>query len=78
MNTLQEQVMELCSKTFKADKKSLTLETKFVDDMGADSLDLVEFALSLEDEYHIEVPEREIEKIKTIGDVIRLLEKHSK
>jgi acyl carrier protein len=78
MNTLQEQVFDLCAKTFKADKKSLTLETKFIDDMGADSLDLVEFSLSLEDEYRIEVPESEIQNIKTIGDVIRLLEKQSK
>lgn len=54
----------------------INLNSSFQDDLGLDSLDLVEFALAVEDEFNINVPDKEITDIKTIGDVVRLIEKN--
>lgn len=48
----------------------VTMETTFIDDLGADSLDIVELIMALEEEFDIEVPEVEAEKIITVGDVV--------
>lgn len=54
----------------------INLNSSFQDDLGLDSLDLVEFALAVEDEFNINVPDKEITDIKTIGDVVKLIEKN--
>ena len=53
-------------------------EAKFIDDLGADSLDIVELVMALEDEYGIEIPDVDAEKIQTVGDAIRYIEEHKK
>jgi acyl carrier protein len=53
-------------------------EAKFIDDLGADSLDIVELVMALEDEYSIEIPDEDAEKIETVGDAIRYIEEHIK
>lgn len=50
-------------------------ESKFVDDLGADSLDVVELVMALEEKFEIEIPDEEAEKIQTIGDVVAYIEK---
>ena len=50
-------------------------ESKFVDDLGADSLDVVELVMALEEKFEIEIPDEEAEKIQTVGDVVAYLEK---
>ena len=50
-------------------------ESKFVDDLGADSLDVVELVMALEEKFEIEIPEEEAEKIQTVGDVVAYIEK---
>jgi len=52
-------------------------EAKFVDDLGADSLDLVELVMALEDEYGIEISDEDAEKIITVGDAIAYIKEHS-
>ena len=49
-------------------------EAKFVDDLGADSLDLVELVMALEDEYGIEIPDEDAEKIVTVGDALKYIQ----
>ena len=49
-------------------------EAKFIDDLGADSLDIVELIMALEDEYSIEIPDEDTEKMETVGDAIRYIE----
>ena len=49
-------------------------EAKFIDDLGADSLDIVELIMALEDEYSIEIPDEDAEKMETVGDAIRYIE----
>jgi acyl carrier protein len=53
-------------------------EAKFIDDLGADSLDIVELVMALEDEYGIEIPDEDAEKIETVGDAIKYIEEHMK
>ncbi|MFV0482085.1 MAG: acyl carrier protein [Campylobacteraceae bacterium] len=51
-------------------------ESKFVEDLGADSLDVVELVMALEEKFDIEIPDTDAEKIVTVGDVIRYIETH--
>lgn len=50
-------------------------ESKFIDDLGADSLDVVELVMALEEKFEIEIPDEEAEKIQTVGDVVAYIEK---
>ena len=52
----------------------ITLETNLLDDLGADSLDVVDLVMSIEDEFEMEVPDEEIEKMKTVADVVKFIE----
>ena len=52
------------------DLETITMDTTFIDDLGADSLDIVELIMALEEEFDMEVPEAEAEKIITVGDVV--------
>ena len=55
------------------DASQITEETSFKDDLGADSLDLFELVMALEDEYSVEIPSEELEKLATVGDVVEYL-----
>jgi len=59
---------------FRIDPDEITLNTSFKDDLGIDSLDVFELLLNLEDEYQITLSEEELEKIKTVGDVMGIME----
>ncbi len=59
-------------------ESEVVAEAKFIDDLGADSLDIVELVMALEDEYGIEIPDEDAEKIETVGDAIRYIEEHQK
>lgn len=52
------------------DIETITMETTFIDDLGADSLDIVELIMALEEEFDMEIPEAEAEKITSVGDVV--------
>ena len=52
------------------DEREVTMEASFIDDLGADSLDLVELIMALEEEFDIEIPDEEAEKLKTVGDAV--------
>jgi len=56
----------------------VTPEAKFIEDLGADSLDTVELIMALEEEFGIEVPDEQAEKLLTVGDVIKYIEEHQK
>ena len=69
-----EKIKEIVAESLNADVESLTEETSFKDDLGADSLDLFELVTNLEDEYSIEIPSEDLEKMATVQDVIDYLE----
>ena len=57
-----------------ADKDSITEGSSITDDLGADSLDVVDLVMALEDEFSVEIPEDEVENIKTVGDIVKYIE----
>ena len=70
----KNKILELIANQLNKSVDELTDDKEFVKDLGADSLDIVEMFMSLEDEYNITVSDEEAVKIKTIGDVIKLIE----
>ena len=69
-----EKVREILCEQLDISEEEVTLESNIVDDFGADSLDLVDFIMSLEEEFDKEIPDEDVEKIKTVGDVVSYIE----
>ena len=68
-----EKIKEMVAEQLNVDAAEITAETSFKEDLGADSLDLFELVTNLEDEYEIEIPSEELEKITTVGAVLDYL-----
>ena len=64
-----EKIKEILAEQLDADADEMTMDTNIARDLGADSLDVVELLMSIEDEFEVEIPDEEIENIKTIGDL---------
>lgn len=71
-----EKVCKIISEQFDLEPEEITEDTLLVDDLDADSLDLVDLVMSFEDEFQLEVPEEEIENIKTVGDIVKYIEEN--
>ena len=71
-----EQIKELVADKLVADAEAITEKTSFKEDLGADSLDLFELVMGLEDEFGIEIPTDDLEQITTVGDVINYINEH--
>ncbi|MDF7638745.1 acyl carrier protein [Lactobacillus sp. ESL0791] len=71
-------IQGLLADTFEVDKNKITNETNFTKDLDADSIDLVEFILQLEDEFGAEIPDEDAEKIATVGDAVDYIVAHQK
>ncbi len=71
-----EKIKEIICEQLEVDEKKVTMESSLIDDLGADSLDLIDLVMSIEDEYDVEVPDDMIESIKTIGDVVKFIEEN--
>ncbi len=56
------------------EEDQVTMTSSIVDDLGADSLDVVDLIMSLEEEFNVEIPDTEVEKIKTVGDIVHYIE----
>jgi acyl carrier protein len=76
--TVAEKVRKMIVEQLEVNESEVVPEAKFIDDLGADSLDIVELVMALEDEYGIEIPDEEAEKIETVGDAIKYIEEHIK
>ena len=68
-----EKLQGIISEVLNVDADEIKMETSFVDDLGADSLDLFELVMSMEEEFGVEIPSEDLEKIATVGDVIDYL-----
>ena len=73
--TLEEKVIKLVMEQLDVTKEVCVLEASFIDDLGADSLDLVELIMEMEEKFGVEIADEELEKIRTIKDVIEFLKK---
>ncbi|MBR1540797.1 MAG: acyl carrier protein [Clostridia bacterium] len=65
-----EKVKEIIVNQLGVSDTSVTMEASFIDDLGADSLDIVELVMALEEEFDIEIPDEDAEKAVTVGDVV--------
>jgi acyl carrier protein len=69
----EQRIKEIIADQLGVEVDKLTPDAKFVEDLGADSLDVVELIMSFEEEFNIEIPDEDAEKIKTVGDVLNYL-----
>ena len=68
-----EKMKEIIAEQLSVEAEGITMETSFKEDLGADSLDLFELVRALEDEYSVEIPSEDLEKLATVGDVVEYL-----
>jgi acyl carrier protein len=68
-----DKVKSIIVEQLGADASAITLEASFIDDLGADSLDIVELIMALEEEFDLEIPDADAEKIVIVGDVVNYI-----
>lgn len=69
-----EKVRDIIVDQLDADENDVILEASIIDDLGADSLDVVDLVMSIEEEFDVEIPDEEVENIKTVGDIVKYIE----
>jgi len=74
-SSIEERVVEIVSENLGVSKESVARQTRFIEDIGADSLDIVELVMELEEEFEITIPDEQAEKIKTVGEAIDYIER---
>ncbi|MBV7271961.1 acyl carrier protein [Clostridium thailandense] len=72
-----EKIKNIISEQLGIDADEVNMESSFVDDLGADSLDIVELIMALETEFDLEIPDEDAEKIATVNDVVEYIKAHT-
>ena len=75
--TLERRVIEIIVEQLGVGEEEVTLEASFIDDLGADSLDLVELIMAMEEEFSLEISDADAEKILTVQDVVNYITEHT-
>lgn len=70
-----ERVKKVVCETLKVQESEVTTEASFQDDLGADSLDVVELVMALEEEFGIDIPDEDVTQLKTVGDAVSYIDK---
>ena len=78
MSANLDKINEIIEDKLGVDKSKITLEAKFIDDLGADSLDTVELIMQFEEEFGIEIPDEEAEKLLSVGQAVAYIDKNLK
>jgi len=73
----EDKAKEIIAKELDVEVKQLAPEAKFIEDLGADSLDIVELVMALEEEFGIDIPDEDADKLKTVGDAMEYLKSHA-
>lgn len=76
MDILEEITKILCDQ-LDLDEEQVTETAEIMDDLGADSLDIVDLVMTLEEEFDTEIPDEDIEELKTVGDIVKYVEEHT-
>ncbi|WWU63500.1 acyl carrier protein [Clostridium baratii] len=71
-----EKIQEIIAEKLSVDPSEITQDSSFIDDLNADSLDIVELIMALEDELDMEIPDEDVEGFKTVGDVVEYVKNH--
>ena len=71
-----DKVRDIVVEQLGSEADEVTLESTFIDDLGADSLDIVELIMAFEEEFNVEIPDEAAEKIKTVQDVVNFIDQH--
>ena len=71
-----EKVKAILADQFDAEEEKITTETTLQDDLGADSLDVVDLLMTIEDEFEVGIPDTVIENLKTVGDLVKYIEEN--
>lgn len=74
MSSIQDRVSSIIAEQLGVKTEEVTSEASFIDDLGADSLDTVELIMALEEEFNIEIPDEDAEKMTTVGDAINYID----
>lgn len=74
-NELQDKIIKMIASKLSKKVEEVTLQSNLVEDLGADSLDIVELLMMLEDEYGITIPDQDAMKLSTIGDIVAFMQK---
>lgn len=74
--SVEQRVKEIIVEQLGVKPDQVTPEARFIEDLGADSLDTVELVMALEEEFGQEIPDEEAEKLQTVGDVVKYIEDH--
>lgn len=72
-----EKIKEIIADKLSIDTEEITLDSSFIDDLNADSLDIVELIMALEDELEMEIPDEVVENFKTVGDVVNYVKSNT-
>ena len=78
MSSIEEQVKSIVAEQLGVKEEEVTNDASFVDDLGADSLDTVELVMAFEEEFGIDIPDEDAEKMETVSDATKYLEENSK
>jgi acyl carrier protein len=73
MSDYSEKVKDIIEKELGVEREKLTNEASFIEDLGADSLDIVELVMEFEKEFNIDIPDEDAEKLRTVGDAMKYL-----
>jgi acyl carrier protein len=76
LKEIEEKVKKIIAEQLNVEITEIKPEASFIEDLGADSLDTVELVMAFEDEFSIEIPDEDAEKIKTVGDVVNAINKY--
>jgi acyl carrier protein len=76
MSAVSDKVIEIVCDQLTLDKSQVNPDSSFLEDLGADSLDIVQLIMALEEEYHLEISDEEAEKIRSIRDIVDYIESH--
>ena len=68
-----EKLRTLLSEQFDIEEEEITMESRLTDDLGADSLDVVDLIMAIEDEFQVEILDEDIEKVVTVGDIVNYI-----
>jgi len=78
MSDIFDKVKSIIAERLSIDESKITLESSFIEDLGADSLDTVELIMQLEEAFDMQIPDEDAEKLTTVGDAIKYIESHKK